>query len=277
MDTLGALLQHLDFNAEVFFSGNLCGFHTFEEAAESASLHYLRQGSMTLLTDQGHEIHVAPLSVIFFPDGQKHRFLSRDDEPAELVCATVRFKPGQKVLLADRLPKFLCISEQDCSNVSESARRLFEEAFKERHARQMMIDRLCDILMVHMLRYVVCNGIVELGMLAGEAHSGLAPLMKQMREHPEQDWSVEQMAESVAMSRSKFAALFKETVGQTPMEYVTDLRLHQAQQLLRKNKPVNLVADHVGYESASSLSRMFKKRFGVTPKQWLRQHLSQSD
>lgn len=277
MDTLGTLLQHMNFNAEVFFSGSLCGIQTFDESKEAASLHYLRSGNMTLITEQGHEIAVDQSAVIFFPDGVRHRFINKGKDPAELVCATVRFQPGQKALLADKLPKFLCIHEQDSAEVSKAACRLFDEAFHDRHARQMMIDRLCDILMIHILRYVVGNGIVELGMLAGSTHPALAPLMRQIREHPEKEWNLDEMAASVAMSRSKFSALFKETIGQTPLEYLTDLRLHIAQQLLKADKPVGLIANNVGYENASSLNRVFKKRFGITPKQWLRQYLSSVD
>ena len=81
------------------------------------------------------------------------------------------------------------------------------------------------------------------------------------------------MAEQVAMSRSKFAALFKETVGQSPMEYVTGLRMAMAKGLLKMNRPVGLVANEVGYENASSLAKVFRKHFGITPKQWLKQYL----
>ncbi len=274
MDTLGALLQHLNFNAEVFFSGSLCGVQAVEEDGESATLHFLRSGAMMLMTEQGHEMVIDSSAVIFFPDGMRHRFIPHGSEAPELVCATVKFQPGQKALLADKLPKFLCIHEHDSQAVSEAAERLFDEAFKDLHARQMMIDRLCDVLMIQMLRYVVCHGIVELGMLAGSTHPNLAPLMQQLKQCPEKDWNLEEMATYVAMSRSKFSALFKETLGQTPLEYLTDLRLHQAQELLKKNKPVSLVANSVGYENASSLNRVFKKHFGITPKQWLKQYFS---
>jgi len=85
---------------------------------------------------------------------------------------------------------------------------------------------------------------------------------------------VDAMASEVFMSRSKFAALFKDTVGQSPMDYLTDLRLVMAQGLLKKKRPVSLVANEVGYEDASSLTRVFKRRFGITPKQWLKKYFS---
>jgi len=47
-----------------------------------------------------------------------------------------------------------------------------------------------------------------------------------------------------------------------------------AQGLLKKKRPVSLVANEVGYEDASSLTRVFKRRFGITPKQWLKKYFS---
>jgi len=43
-----------------------------------------------------------------------------------------------------------------------------------------------------------------------------------------------------------------------------------AQNLLKKGKPVKLAANAVGYESASALGRVFRKKTGLSPKQWLK-------
>ncbi|NIB40756.1 AraC family transcriptional regulator [Pseudomaricurvus alkylphenolicus] len=271
MDALSALLQDLDFNAEVFFSGSLCGLQAFEEHENSGLLHFLKSGSMTLITDQDHELKLEKASVIFMPSGSHHRIQIKEFNEAELVCANIQFQPRQKTVLVDNLPKFLCIDIDQDEMISDVARWIFEEAFGAEHGRQIMIDRLCDVFVMQILRYVIRNGIVEMGTFAASSHPQLSKLMKALTANPEKTWTVDTMAESVAMSRSKFAALFKDSVGQAPMEYLTDLRLSKAQNLLTTDKPVALVANEVGYEDASSLARVFKKRFGVTPKQWLKQ------
>jgi AraC-like DNA-binding protein len=58
------------------------------------------------------------------------------------------------------------------------------------------------------------------------------------------------------------------------MDYLTDLRLSKAKSLLMQEKPVAVVANAVGYDTPSSLSRLFKQRFGITPKQWLKDHMA---
>ncbi len=274
MDTLSRLLQDLDLQAEVFFSGGLCGLQSFSENEEAGHLHLLRSGAMTLFTDQGHKMHIDQPSVLFLPSGSRHRIQVEEGSEAQLVCATVLFRGQQKSQLMVQLPKFICIAIEDDAAVLEIARWIFAEAFSEHPGREMMINRLCDIFMVKLLRFVLVQGTVKLALLTASSHSALAPLMKELQQRPEQDWNLDTMASYVAMSRSKFATLFKETVGQAPMEYVTDLRMAMAQGLLKNNKPVGLVAHEVGYEDASSLTRVFKKRFGLTPRQWLKKYLS---
>lgn len=272
MDSLNTLMQSLDFNAEVFFSGKLCGLQAFDEDKYSGVLHFLRKGRLTLLTEENHEIDLVPDSVIFIPEGIKHRLKVKQPDDAELVCATVKIPAQQSEVLNENLPKFIYVGPEDAPELSETVRRIFDEAFSKRRGRQIMIDRLCDIFIVQILRYVIDQGIVDLGMLSGSTHPSLAPLLKKLQESPQHDWSLEGMAESTAMSRSKFSAIFKNTVGISPLEYVTELRLSKAKALLKQNKAAGLVANEVGYESASSLARVFKKRFAMTPKQWLKQY-----
>jgi AraC-like DNA-binding protein len=46
-----------------------------------------------------------------------------------------------------------------------------------------------------------------------------------------------------------------------------------AKGLLQQNKPVSLIANEVGYENSSSLAKVFKKHFGITPKKWMQEYL----
>jgi AraC-like DNA-binding protein len=77
---------------------------------------------------------------------------------------------------------------------------------------------------------------------------------------------VESLAETAGMSRSAFALRFKELLGQTPLEYVTDWRMQKALQLLKEDdKKLVEVAQSVGYESDAAFSKAFKRIVGLTP------------
>jgi AraC-like DNA-binding protein len=66
------------------------------------------------------------------------------------------------------------------------------------------------------------------------------------------------------MSRSAFAARFKEFIGRTPLEYVTEWRMQKEMQLLeQRDKKLMDVAQLVGYESDAAFSKAFKQVVGA--------------
>ena len=83
--------------------------------------------------------------------------------------------------------------------------------------------------------------------------------------------TVESLAEAAGMSRSAFAARFKELLGQTPLEYVTEWRMQKAMQFLQqRDKKLIDVARLVGYESDAAFSKAFKRVVGANPGEYLK-------
>ena len=86
------------------------------------------------------------------------------------------------------------------------------------------------------------------------------------------------MAEITALtglSHSRLDHLFKTEVGQSPTQYLQELRLRTACQLLETTSlKVTQVGLAVGYKDHSHFFRNFKERFGMTPSQYRTQHLS---
>jgi AraC-like DNA-binding protein len=73
------------------------------------------------------------------------------------------------------------------------------------------------------------------------------------------------------MSRSSFAMKFKETVGETPMEYLTRWRmLLAADKLENSSDSISVIAFSLGYESESAFSTAFKRVMGSSPRQFSR-------
>jgi AraC-like DNA-binding protein len=90
--------------------------------------------------------------------------------------------------------------------------------------------------------------------------------MALIHDQPEHGWSVGELAAEVALSRSEFAARFREIVGESPLRYVTRTRLAHAAALLRTtDAPLAQIAARSGYATAFSFSKAFKRAFGVAP------------
>lgn len=269
MDNLSEIVNQLRFDVNVFFSGNMCGTHSIGEPG-TGHLHMLQSGSLSIITDDGHKIHLDRPSVVFLPGDASHRVVANESKGAQLVCAAVKFGPGQEAFLQS-LPRFIYFDGNAHENITRATDWFFDEAFGDKPGRITMLNKLSDIILLQILRHVTEQGLTVHGVLAALVHPQLSRVIKAVQSEPEHPWNLEQLATVAAMSRSKFANIFRKTVGQTPNNYITSLRLAKAKELLSNNKSVAVVANEVGYEHSSALTRVFRKRFGLTPKAWLKE------
>ncbi|MBC7342612.1 MAG: PocR ligand-binding domain-containing protein [Clostridia bacterium] len=100
-------------------------------------------------------------------------------------------------------------------------------------------------------------------------------VVKQVTDYLEQHFSEEininKVAQEVHLSPFYLSRLFKEELGLTIVEYLTDVRLGVARNLLEKTDlTVTQVSERVGYQDPAYFSRIFKKRIGVSPKEYQR-------
>ena len=84
--------------------------------------------------------------------------------------------------------------------------------------------------------------------------------------HWEAHISLNQMAGVAAMNSQHFLRLFKQVFGTTPYRYLIDLRLDRAKQRIENSdQPVSDICKDLGYESLSTFSGLFRRRFGFSP------------
>lgn len=107
-------------------------------------------------------------------------------------------------------------------------------------------------------------------------HSGtfsqVARVLKIMQSEYAGKFDVEQMANEARMSASAFHRAFKEITSDSPMQYLKKLRLTKAKDLMtRESMKAYIAADKVGYESSSQFSREFKRYFGQSPAEMMRE------
>jgi len=154
---------------------------------------------------------------------------------------------------------------------------MFDEAFAEHSGKQAVLDRLCEVLMIRLLRHCIEHGLTQGGTLAGLADRRLAKPLTAIHENPAGDWSLSAMAALADMSRARFAVRFREVTGQTPADYLASWRLMAAQRLLIQGLQLKHIAYDVGYGSASALTRAFVRKLGSSPTAWLKRSGQTSD
>ena len=126
---------------------------------------------------------------------------------------------------------------------------------------------LANLLIVHGMRSMYraqwSDGRME---VRSPATRRIAAAMQAVEAHPERPWTVASLAQTVGISRSSFAAAFREALGVAPLAYVRHLRLERARRLLEEGGlSVTEVARRSGYPLPSSFARAFAQRFGRPP------------
>lgn len=113
--------------------------------------------------------------------------------------------------------------------------------------------------------------LYSLAMHSG-AFSQVANALKVMQSNCAAKLDVEQLANTARMSTSAFHRAFKEIMSDSPMQYLKKVRLAKAKNLIvQENMKAYMAADRVGYESISQFSREFKRYFGQSPAEMMRE------
>ncbi|HZP66156.1 MAG TPA: AraC family transcriptional regulator [Rudaea sp.] len=271
MDRLDALLKRFSVSARMFHSGALCGINDIDTANGCGQLHLIKRGPLRVEHGARRAIEIGDASLLFYPRPHAHRLVTDAEVGADMACAHVAFSAGAENPIARALPSFVALPLAEIDGAEPVLDRLFAEAFGHACGRQAIVDRLFEVVLVYILRALMNGARVDQGLLAGMAHPQLAKALVAMHETPSRDWSLERLANQAGMSRSAFAAAFRDVVGDTPGDYLARYRVSVAQDLLRRGQPLARVASDVGYGSATALSRVFKAVNGATVREWRRQ------
>lgn len=141
------------------------------------------------------------------------------------------------------------------------------EAGAHRPEAETIITRLSEILFIRAVRAYICTvADTQTGWFGALKDPQIGQALALLQQHPDELWTVDSLANRVSLSRSAFSARFKLLVGESPMHYLTRVRLTKAAALLR-TQPATLleVATSIGYDSDVAFSKAFKRQFGVAP------------
>ena len=268
-DLLSPILGHFNVRARLFYSGHLCGHATFDQSEDAGFLHLLRSGRVELRDSTGFAATLTNPTLVFYSRPLSH-WMDADPGGADLVCASVDFEHKSFNPIALALPsRFLCKLDE-LQQLLPLLEVLFAEAFSEAPGRQEVLNRLFELVLIQLLRAMIARGRTDVGLLRGLSHPLLSKAINAIHANPANNWSLEELAQLAAMSRSSFASTFRLEIGQTPGDYLTTWRISTAQALLRQGTPLKLVAERVGYVSQAGFLRAFKATLGMSPTTWLR-------
>jgi AraC-like DNA-binding protein len=135
---------------------------------------------------------------------------------------------------------------------------------------EIVSTRLPELLLIEVLRlHLATAPAVERGWVAALRDPVLAPAMASLHAAPERKWTVAELAARAAVSRSVLDSRFRQVLGRSPIRYLTEWRMHVAQELLATTElGVAAIARRVGYDSEEAFSRAFKRTYRSAPSHW---------
>ncbi len=185
----------------------------------------------------------------------------------ELVCGAVSFTGLGVARLIRSLPSVLPAARgADAAWMRAAFDVVGAESRNPRPGSDIVTARLADILVVTVVRSWLESGTPDRGWVAGLRDPLLGRALASFHGEPGAPWSLSSLASEAGMSRSAFAARFRELLGEPPMAYVTAWRMDVAARLVRDERlPLARVAERVGYQSEAAFNRAFRRAHGVTP------------
>jgi len=173
------------------------------------------------------------------------------------------------ILLSSLPPIVHLRKESDKAAMRWSLERMKEEVRNPQPGGSLIAQQLAYMMLIQALRLHLADATTGgVGWLFALADKQMSAAITCMHDDPGHPWTLQKLAERVGMSRSIFALRFKETVGTTPMEYLTRWRMLLAGDRLKSSADsISAIASSLGYESESAFGKAFRRTMGCSPRQ----------
>ncbi|MEN8131458.1 MAG: AraC family transcriptional regulator [Pseudomonadota bacterium] len=276
---LATLLETGKFVRAVAF--HLVEFGHCEIVADKDETRHLKAGEMAICfggrshqLSQGRPAKVQTIESLLTggPNLQRADPGSVSDKTS-LLCGAFLLRHSEFNPLFSALPSVMRASLSragEFNNLSGVARLMAEEIDQRSLGGGYVVERLLEVLCAEAVRsHLETVSPDKTNWFRGIKDPIIGKAVAAIHAHPGQNWSVQRLADRVAMSPSRFAVRFSESIGDSPMSYVTKWRMSLAcRALANGNRSVDQIAEKVGYESPAAFSRAFKKHVGVSPAAW---------
>jgi len=196
-------------------------------------------------------------------------------EISRLVCGYMICEPHLSEVFLAGLPEMLKVHISDEPSgqwLENSIRYSVGNGNGADAGSGLVIAKLSEVLFVETLRRYINNlPPDQTGWLAGVRDPIIGKSLALMHRDPAHQWTIENLARSVGLSRSRLAERFNHYMQESPIAYLTKWRLKLgAEILLSTDDSIAEVAATVGYGSEAAFNRAFKREFEIPPAQFRR-------
>lgn len=240
----------------------------------------LRRGQIIMCTDgaahrmtEGRGARARAFENVLVSGRWRHSVASTvpADGVTELVCGGFALRGGTLNPLLAALPRILIVDTRapDANPMLAHIVAMIELELARSDRDSFAASRLIEILFAEALKDHARSGPGRRGWFRALSDPKVGRAIAMIHRDPGAALSVELLAAEAAISPSRFAARFREVMGQSVMAYVTQWRMNIACRKLAETRAgLAEIAALIGYQDTASFSRSFKAIVGQSPALW---------
>ena len=271
-------MQSKDF--EAFYYSDL-NFQTLPAHTHDYYEFYLFLEGDLDLEISGHARPLHPGDMVLVPPGVSHHALMHSsDRPyrrfvlwvsQEYVARLLKESPDYVFLMQRAATSRRCyyhFHEAEFSSIQSRLIRLLEEFHSNRYGRNAAVYLALNDLLLYMNRIIYER--------EHPVVSGSGDLMQEITlfidEHLTEDLSLDVLANHVCLSKYYIAHYFKDSLGISIHQYITKKRLQSCSEAIAAGSDITRTFDEYGFRDYSSFYRMFRKEYGMSPREYQEAH-----
>ncbi|MEU0566512.1 AraC family transcriptional regulator [Nonomuraea sp. NPDC005983] len=266
------------------------------ERDDCAILHYVQQGTCTVELPETGPIQLRAGDLAVFPRGSAHHLADAPGRPTvplarllpqrtpgavrtvridgpgpetTMLCGGLHYDAAAAAPLYRALPRVLVLDSAMMSGqplLADTLARLAGEWDTAEPGAQLVALRAFELTFVLALRAALGNLAADEPVLRALRHPAISQALLAVHTRFAEPWTVETLAAEAGLSRSAFAATFRELVGEAPMRHLTARRMQEAARLLAETAlPHGRISERVGYRSPVGFHLAFRQWYGTTP------------
>jgi len=151
---------------------------------------------------------------------------------------------------------------------------LFSKLSDEKYCKKPLYEKMMNAYLMEF--FVELSRIMRAQSMLNRKSQDIERVCAEMRKNYTEQKEVSYYADMCFLSTGRFHRVFKLYTGMTPCEYINDIRISRAKELLvNTNMTMSEIAERTGFSDQNYFSRVFKKYTGISPRQYLEQYIHQ--
>lgn len=301
MDALTRLIQLARPQASLELRCQLTGKFALphQSPKDIAPFHLALHGRCAIETPDGSVLTLEAGDIVMFPRGGAHWIRDVDlrakratrptfshdgmltlervgsGEPdIDLLCGRFEYAHGPAALLLRALPDPLHVSlvEGDsASHLHALVALMRDEAERRQPGALAIVTALSQALFAMALRAYGAQHPDAANVLTLSSDARMGPSIRALLAEPGRPWTIEELGSLSAMSRATYARHFREKAGMTVWEFLNQVRMTIAADLLRRTtRNAADIGMEVGYQSEAAFGKAFQQYMGMPPGRYRR-------